>query len=259
MLGLDGCRHGWVAVVLDDGVVVEVAVVARVTDAVARWRPAVTAIDIPIGFVDDGPREADLAARRALPGRAASVFAAPPRAVVDLVAAAPATTHAEASALAVAVSGRGLSQQSFRLVPKIVEVDAAVADGLTVHEVHPEVAFATLTGAPLPRKTSWAGLEARRAVLERHGLALPTDFPGAARCAPDDVVDAAVCAHVADGVAADAPLRRLPDTSGQHDRGRRIEIVARRPAPDGGDRSDENLGGSDERPGRGRDAADRRP
>jgi predicted RNase H-like nuclease len=232
VVGFDGCRDGWVAVHLRDGQVEEVAVVrhlAEVLDGARQVTPDAIGVDIPIGLLDGPVRDADVAARRTLPGRAASVFSAPPRAVVDLVRGDPSVTHARASALAVEVSGRGISQQAFRLVPKIAEVDALVAAGVEVAEVHPEVAFAVVAGAPLPRKTSWAGMGARREQLAALGITLPTSFPGADRCAPDDVVDAAICAWVADGVAGAGPVLTLPPATRQTDRGRPIVIVARQP------------------------------
>jgi predicted RNase H-like nuclease len=230
VVGLDGCRDGWVAVHLRDGRLTQVAVVAHAEEAYAGGAPLdAVAVDIPIGLLDGPPRDADGAARRMLPGRAASVFSAPPRAVLDLVGADPDVTHARATALAVEVSGRGISQQAFRLVPRIAEVAALVAGGADVAEVHPEVAFAVVAGAPLPRKTSWAGMEARREHLAALGVTLPTSFPGADRCAPDDVVDAAICAWVADGVAGAGPVITLPPETDQTDRGRPIVIVARRP------------------------------
>jgi predicted RNase H-like nuclease len=237
-VGFDGCPAGWVAVTLTDGRVIDVEVVTDLAAAVADRRPAAVAIDMPIGLVD-AVRDADVAARTFLPGRASSVFATPPRAVVDGWRAGEVTTHAAATALAVAVTGKGLSQQAWRLVPKIAEVDtfvatlaAAVADGrspVPVLEVHPELAFTVATGAPLPRKRSWAGISSRRAVLADLGVVLPDRFAGDTLAAPDDVVDAAVCAWVADGAAAGQSLFAVPEVTVQHDRGRPIAIHARRP------------------------------
>jgi hypothetical protein len=98
-------------------------------------------------------------------------------------------------------------------------------------EVHPEVAFVLLVGDVLPRKRSWSGVTTRRAVLERAGLELPDRFPGDDRAAPDDVLDAAVCALVADAAAAGAPLVTVPEVTDQRDHGRPIVISARPPAP----------------------------
>lgn len=229
VVGLDGCRGGWVAVTLTDGVVAEVRVVERAADAWACDLDAV-AVDIPIGMLD-GPREADAAARVVLPGRAASVFSAPARVVVEGYRDGSLSDHATATARSVSATGAGLSMQAWRLVPKIAEVDALAAcpDGPPLLEVHPEVAFATVLGHLPPRKTSWPGLALRRRTLAALGLDLPDRFAGDVAAAPDDVVDAAICAWVADGRALGEPLRNLPAIPTQADHGRPIVVTARWP------------------------------
>lgn len=238
VLGADGCAGGWVAVTLHDGEVAEVAVVDHLAELAltsqdtadpADGRYAAVGIDIPIGLLDTA-RDADVAARALLPGRASSVFAAPPAAVVEAVRVGRIDGHADASALAVQVTGTGLSMQTWRLVPKIVEVDDLVRDGARPLEVHPEVAFAIVVGEALPRKRSWAGITTRRAVLARLGIELPDRFPGDELAAPDDVVDAAVCAWVADGAAQGEPVLSIPHETTQSVRGRPVVITAR-PAP----------------------------
>lgn len=230
VLGIDGCAPGWVVVTLLDGLVAEVEVVTSLGETVAGPAPDAVAVDMPIGLVD-APRDADRAARRLLPGRASSVFSAPPRSVVDAARHGEVTEHATASARAVALMGKGISMQAWRLVPAIIEVDDLVAAGHDLHEVHPEVAFAVLAGGALPRKRSWAGITTRRAVLERLGVVLPDRFPGDERIAPDDVLDAAVCAWVADGIAGAGALVTVPDTTAQSDHGRPVVITARLPPP----------------------------
>jgi predicted RNase H-like nuclease len=228
VVGADGCPAGWVVVVLADGRVRDVEVVATLDEVVDGSHDAV-GVDMPVGLLDV-PRDADAAARQLLPGRASSVFSAPPRTVVQGTVEGRVTTHADATALAAATTGTGLSQQAWRLVPKVAEVEALVAGGHPLLEVHPEVAFAVVVGGPLPRKRSWSGLTTRRAVLERLGLELPDRFPGDEHAAPDDVVDAAVCAWVADGAAAGEPLLTVPDRTEQVAHGRAVVITAR-PGP----------------------------
>jgi predicted RNase H-like nuclease len=225
-LGLDGCPTGWVAVTLRDGAVDDVRVVARIEDAVAAVGAVHIGIDMPVGLVD-GPRETDAAARALLPGRASSVFSTAPRPVVQGWVDGTVTTHAEATALSVAVSGVGLSQQAWRLVPKMAEVEQLVTAGTGLTEVHPELAFATIAGVPLPRKRSWSGLMLRRELLAELGVDLPTRFAGDIAAAPDDVVDAAVCAWVADGLASGAPIRQVPERTSQTAHGRPIVITVR--------------------------------
>lgn len=98
-----------------------------------------------------------------------------------------------------AVEGKGMSIQAFAIVPKIREVDAALAANpehlQRVFEVHPEVTFSELNGgAPLsvPRKKV-AGRRARLALLRDHFGDAPEAFVAArpkSNVAPDDVVDA---------------------------------------------------------------------
>lgn len=229
VIGVDGCRDGWVVVRLVDGALADLRVVARLTEVLDPL-PDVVALDIPIGLVD-APRAADGAARRALPGRASSVFSAPARCVVDGYHDGSLTDHAAATARSVDATGGGLSMQAWRLVAKIAEVDQLVGTvpARRLLEVHPELAFTTLLGQVPPRKTSWPGLAIRRTALREVGIDLPDRFPGDLGAAPDDVVDAAVCAWVADGRAAGEALLQLPEDPDQHDRGRPLVIVARRP------------------------------
>ena len=226
VLGLDGCPTGWVAVTLRDGAVDDVRVVPRIEDAAATVGAVRIGIDMPVGLVD-GPRDTDAAARALLPGRASSVFSTAARSVVEGWVAGTVTTHAQATALSVAVSGAGLSQQAWRLVPKMAEVERIAAGGTVLTEVHPELAFATVAGAPLPRKRSWPGLMLRRELLVDLGVDLPTRFPGDAAAAPDDVVDAAICAWVADGLASGAPVRHVPEFTLQVAHGLPIVITVR--------------------------------
>lgn len=229
VLGLDGCPTGWVAVWLVEGRVDAVAVVDDLATALAARPVRHVGIDMPVGLVD-GLRDTDAAARGKLPGRASSVFSTAPRVVVDGWRRGRLTTHAEASEAAARVTGQGLSQQAWRLVPKMAEVEEAAAGGVRLTEVHPELAFATVVGTPLPRKRSWPGVAERRRVLERLGVRLPRRFPRDTEAAPDDVLDAAICAWVADGLAgAPGRVERVPRRTTQRAHGRPIVITVRRP------------------------------
>ncbi len=118
----------------------------------------VIAIDMPIGLSADGQRPADDLARSLLGSRRATFFPTPVRAVLD---------HDDfdaANQASRAASGRGLSIQSWNLVPKIREVDALHAP--QHHEVfleaHPECSFAQMNGAPVMTKKATAEGRAER-------------------------------------------------------------------------------------------------
>lgn len=229
VVGLDGCKDGWVAAVVQDGRLARIEFQPSARKALDAYPQAdVLAFDIPIGLSRDGKRAADEAARRFLRGRASSVFNSPPREVLDIaVGYAGTTTHAQAYRLANEAtrraSGRGLPSQSFALFAKIREVRGVAADR-RVFEAHPEVTFTELAGERLlPRKTSWDGLMLRRALLAAQGLPIP-DLLGdvSARAAADDIVDAVACAWTAGRVAA-RTARSFPDRPELID-GRKVAI-----------------------------------
>jgi predicted RNase H-like nuclease len=199
--GVDGCAGGWVAVTFSPAPTVTVAATLdRLPLA------AVTGIDMPLGLLADGWRDADRLARSALGRRGVTVFAIPPRPVWECA------TYAEANAVCRALTGKGLAAQSWGLRRKIFEADeyrrravttrtgAAAAAGIRLYEVHPELAFAALAGAPLPdSKHTKAGLAVRRDLLAQVGILLP---PKAAGAAEDDLLDAAAVAWSAHRIAA---------------------------------------------------------
>lgn len=234
-LGLDGTPDGWMAVVLCDGRVDDAFVAASSAEAIARAAPTAVAVDMPVGLVDGAVREADAAVRKLLVGATSTVFNAPARAVVEAWRRGDVSAHADASALSRRVAGAGISQQAWRLVPKIAEMDElAHAWGDSLRECHPELAFRQLAGgARLPRKRSWDGLMRRRALLAGAGVRLPDALAeGGDRAAPDDVLDAAVCAWVAAGLAEGAPLQPHPPEPREVDRGQPIAVWTR-PPPSG--------------------------
>jgi len=198
VLGVDGCRAGWVGVLAAGTCQVLVArsIVELVDSALERARGlAVVAVDIPIGLPDRGRRHADLLARRRLPvGRKSSVFPTPTRSTTCE------PTYAAATAVSRATTrGKGISQQTFRIVPKILEVDAFVRAGpsVSVIESHPEVTFVELDpGCVVARKTTVEGSAARRAALRSVGLVPPTYVQGQGYAA-DDLLDACALAWTA--------------------------------------------------------------
>ena len=222
-VGVDACKTGWIAVAVDDMDVLAAHYLARITSLTDTVPDAsVVAIDIPIGLPESGRREADLAARSLLGARRNSVFFTPPRAAVE------AATHAEATAASVRLTGFGVSQQSFALAPKLREVDEWVEQApFAVYEVHPEVSFAVLLGAPASApKRSWAGMSERRRALERTGLTLDHIHGEAAfRAAVDDMLDATVAAWSARRIARRQALT-IPDRAPAGPQGRTVAIWA---------------------------------
>jgi predicted RNase H-like nuclease len=190
-MGVDACKKGWVGIAGDLKGYFGVTIGELVAAAEVDGALAVVGVDIPIGLSSTGPRRADVLARGLVGKRASSVFATPVRAALS------AATHAEASAVNLRATGKGISQQAYALARKILEVDAwAPTAGCAVIEVHPEVCFATMAGRPLTHsKSTWAGAEERRQLLAGAGLQVPADIGVAGQfAAVDDVLDAAAAA-----------------------------------------------------------------
>ena len=232
--GIDGCRAGWFFIALDDDGAFRHGLAARFGEAIGALGPAgLVLVDIPIGLPGAArpARDCDVAARRAISPRGATIFPAPSRAALG------AKDYATACAANQEETGRGISRQCWNIVPKIREVDdflRRVNGRPPIREMHPEVAFWALNGgAPLlTKKKSRAGLEERLAVLSRH-------FPAAHPCyrdcvasyrrqdvARDDIVDAmagAVTARLAPRLAT------FPERPARDGAGLPMEIVYARP------------------------------
>jgi predicted RNase H-like nuclease len=196
--GIDACRSGWVAVTLPGQEAAPESAPVRVMVAKtlgALPLDGVTGIDMPLGLLADGWRTADLLARRALGRRGSSVFAIPPRPVWRE------PCYADANRRCRELTGRGMSAQAWGLRGKLLEADLFRRDAnLPLYEVHPELSFAALAGAPLAdSKHSPHGLAIRRALLAEAGIVVAPRVPGAAE---DDLLDAAAVAWSARRIAA---------------------------------------------------------
>jgi predicted RNase H-like nuclease len=184
----------------------------------------VIGVDMPIGLLDraePGGRECDRHARRLLGRRACCVFTPPVRAALR----APVYSAALAVNRGSSTARLGISIECFGLFGKLREVDAALARrpalAQRVREVHPELAFRAMAGAPagLPPKRSPAGRARRLALLARLFAAAREAAAHPPRgAAADDVIDAhAVCwsaARIARGRAVCLPATPSRDARG---------------------------------------------
>ena len=211
--GVDGCAGGWIAVTLAAGGAVTSVTVAATLDGLSL--ACVTGIDMPLGLLGAGWRDADRLARLALGRRGVTGFAIPPRPVWECA------SYAEAGRACRDLTGKGFSVQAWGLRRKIAEADtcrrraASSVPPARLYEVHPELSFTALAGAPLADgKHTRAGLAVRRALLAGEGISLPPKVAGAAE---HDLLDAAAVAWSARRIAAGAatvltsPAQRADD------------------------------------------------
>ena len=171
---------------------------ADVTELVRRAGDAACiGSDMPLGPAAGGVRPGDREARKFVGARWQSVFLTPPAEVIEE------RDFAAANASCRALTGSGLSQQSFALFPNIRALEAAARDEPRLTECHPEVSFRELHGEQLAwSKTTWNGFNLRRELLRSAGVELPDRLDDQAGRAPIvDLLDAAVVAWSADRVA----------------------------------------------------------
>jgi predicted RNase H-like nuclease len=203
VLGLDGCKGGWIAIAVDDSGYVDAFVAPTVADAerigVERWGIEAMVIDIPIGIPDAGSRLADVGARRFIKPRHNSVFPTPVRAALE------APDYNAARIASVAASGKSLSKQAWAISDKIREVEAwARGAQVTAREGHPEVSFRAMAGEPIEHyKKTLSGAMLRWQLLAAYGIELPGALGTKALRGVDldDIHDAAAMAWTARRVA----------------------------------------------------------
>jgi predicted RNase H-like nuclease len=231
LLGIDGCRAGWIAAMAsgpDEPPRFHLFRTFTEVVAALRGRGAIACVDVPIGLCDTG-RRCDAEARALLgPARACSVFTPPSRSAVA------GATAAEIRALNLRATGRSLSAQTLGIVPKIREVDAAVTPALQarVREVHPELVFASLAPGGRGLASSKRTKQGRRDRLALLPPALARAAPArgsrpfsASLVALDDYLDA-LAALVTAGRLARGEMRRVPAHGVDRDaRGLAMEIA----------------------------------
>lgn len=209
VIGLDGCRRGWIAVELTP-TTRNISFVGNI-EAVLRRSFDRLAIDMPIGLPDRGDRACDVQARALLRPHASRVFTGARRSLWTHA------SQAEANGALKARGEAGVSAQLWNLGAKIREVDVALTPALQarVIEAHPELTFLRLNGGtPLPSKQDAEGLELRRDLLLRAGFAeldaWLTVWRKGTGAKPDDVVDACAAALAARDATCVVPEGEAP-------------------------------------------------
>lgn len=199
--GVDGCRGGWLCASLSldaagQSLELSFRLYPAFTDCLADTADDIVVVDIPVGLLDrpaTGGRPCDRSARKLLGSpRRNSVFPPPVRPALE------AFDYREA----IRLNGQGMTRQAFNIMPRIREVDEAIApsDQARVFEGHPEMSFMRLAGGPIAEpKRKKTGRDRRQDILQsEHGFrfdlsAIRKRF-GRALVAHDDILDAVALA-----------------------------------------------------------------
>ena len=243
-IGVDGCPDGWFAVGLDGHGGYETKVFGIFQELLAHYSGAkLVLVDMPIGLPEGaGGRDCDRETRIRLGARRSSVFPCPTRQTVQKAANSPRDYRA-ACDVERNLTGKNISQQAFRIAPKIAQVDRALLErgpnaAPQVREVHPELCFWALNRKrPMMFNKKKADGETERLDL-LEGIEPQAKEIFNAACgmflrkavARDDIVDAlalAVTAHRGTG-----RLRTVPDEPPTDATGLPMEIAYWE--PDGG-------------------------
>lgn len=235
VVGVDGYRHGWVAVPVDlDRGLLSPRGFTSFQELIASFEFAsAICVDIPIGLGSGQARVCDRLARKMLRHRHVTVFTPPARRLIEELFEenAPLPEYVEVNSRSKQIASQGISQQAYRICPKIAEVDRVVTPALQrrIIEVHPEVSFCALVGQPIDvKKDNLEGYEVRRNLLIANTRWRVWTRAQAGSmvigAAPDDLLDAAVAAWTATKVLGGRETR-LTSKSERDSRGLRMEIV----------------------------------
>jgi predicted RNase H-like nuclease len=231
VVGVDGCRGGWLAVRLSRDGNSDCHIFPDMASLWAAHRQAaLILVDIPIGLPEyANDRVCDKAARKVLGLRRASVFPVPCRAAVY------APDYDAAITINETITGKRIFRATWNLMPRMRQVDEILqADSRArgvIREGHPEVLFWGLNKSrPLAfYKKEAAGEAERLEVLQRvYGQAkalfskLKKDLPGK-DAAPDDLLDALAAAVT--GLLGGTRLQTLPPSPERDSMGLPMEMV----------------------------------
>jgi predicted RNase H-like nuclease len=199
-IGLDGFKHGWVAVSIDNSGSNTIEFLCDVRQLADR-KFDMAMIDIPIGLPPSGNRDCDVEARNLLAHHRSRIFTGARRPLLGC------TCYEQANKLGKGELGGGVSCQLYCLLPKIREVDEFISKKSQnkMRETHPELVFWRLNNEkPLAKKKSTQGREQRIKLLKDWGIKdvrelLANRYGTGAKV--DDVLDACACAIAAKDAA----------------------------------------------------------
>ena len=227
-IGVDGCRGGWIAAVLDHGDM-RLERYDELPLLIEKY-PTFDAflIDMAIGLRNNMEQiRPDDEARKELGPKASSVFPIPSR---DAVYADGEENQKQAN---IRTLGKSLAKQSIAIIPKIRELDTFLNDHPEyknkILESHPEVDFARLNGAVLmSRKKEEPGPSHRIDVLseflDKKELFGMYDKAKELHCNQDDLIDA-ICLAVTGALYAHGEYETIPAEPEEDKKGLLMQLI----------------------------------
>lgn len=212
-IGVDGCRGGWIAAVMDHGEM-RLERYDTITEIIGNY-PVYDSflVDMVIGLRNSSKQiRPDDLARKELGSRASTIFPVPSRAAVY---ADGEGAQKKANQLTL---GKSLSKQTSYIIPKIKEIDIFLSANPKyknkILESHPELDFARLSGSVLlSRKKHADGMNDRIAILSNYLPNNPLDklkeTAKKLKCNADDLVDA-ICLVVTASLASHGQCETIP-------------------------------------------------
>jgi predicted RNase H-like nuclease len=207
LIGVDGCRGGWLALIRDLPFIEINAYVFYDAEHLFGQVGSedIMAIDIPIGLTNKSYRTCDQLARKKLGWpRSSSIFTAPIRPALD------ARNRQEADRITRTIGGRGVGAQAFGIYKRVRDIDQIILKEESRHEkifeVHPELSFmAWNRGKAIEAsKKTEKGLIARSRLVEQYFR--ETVFSEVREkftrslAADDDITDAFACLWTAERI-----------------------------------------------------------
>ncbi|MBR2801031.1 MAG: SDR family oxidoreductase [Erysipelotrichaceae bacterium] len=227
-IGVDGCRGGWIAAVLDQGKLhpQRFASLEELIDHYPEFDAFL--IDMAVGLVDDQTKHRpEAAARKELKGRSSALFPIPCRQAVYVQGeAAQKETNK-------AVLGKSLPKQTLNILPKIREVDLFLEEHPRyrerILESHPELDFQRLKGGSLLyKKKDPEGLQERVKILQEYlpdlSLSFSEQKAKELHCQTDDLLDA-LCLSVTAALYAEGYCETIPEVPEKDERGLDMKLT----------------------------------
>ncbi len=206
VLGIDGCLNGWCCVRIENNMQVTVRIFHNLNEL---WEEnndsGMALIDMPIGLKsgNNPSRKCDKEARKILLKRSSSIFPTPSREILGM------STYQEANSKSKRLTGKGISKQTWNIMPKIKELDLFLRNNRVIvpkfQESHPEVCFILLNNkVPLKfNKKTPEGVKERIKIIklnwfdQKFSFKLIKDTLKGQKVKTDDLLDAIILGIVA--------------------------------------------------------------